>query len=36
MEMFEMRIPNDLKEVDTAIRDYYGIETKKEKKKEDK
>lgn len=27
MEMFEMRIPNDLKAVDTAIREYYGITT---------
>ena len=34
-EMFELRIPNDLKFVDTAIREYYGLnkETKKEKEK---
>lgn len=25
MEMFEMRIPNDLKFVDTTIREYYGL-----------
>ena len=25
MEMFPERIPNDLKEVDTAIREYYGL-----------
>ena len=41
MDMFELRIPNDLKAVDQAIRDYYGFagikespkneETKKEK-----
>ena len=31
-EMFERRIPNDLKAVDTAIREYYGYipETEKE------
>ena len=36
--MFDLRIPNDLKEVDTAIREYYGMtETKKTtKKKEEK
>lgn len=33
MEMFEMKIPNDLKAVDTAIREYYGMETKEDKKK---
>lgn len=31
--MFDVRIPNDLKAVDTEIRDYYGIETKKASKK---
>ena len=32
--MFDLRIPNDLKEVDTAIREYYGMtETKKATKK---
>jgi hypothetical protein len=25
MEMFEPQIPNDLKLVDTTIRDYYGF-----------
>ena len=25
MDMFEMRIPNDLKTVDTTIREYYGL-----------
>ena len=25
MEMFEMRIPNDLKEVDKTIREYWEI-----------
>lgn len=37
--MFELEIPNDLKAVDDAIRDYYGLTTKKESKtknKEDK
>ena len=35
--MFDLRIPNDLKEVDTAIREYYGMsETKKTTKKEEK
>ena len=32
--MFELRIPNDLKAVDTAIREYYGITAKKSKKGE--
>lgn len=32
-EMFDLRIPNDLKLVDTAIRDYYGLEVKKDAKK---
>ena len=32
--MFELRIPNNLKAVDTAIRDYYGITAKKSKKGE--
>lgn len=39
MEMFEMKIPNDLKAVDDAIREYWEIgssETKKETKKESK
>lgn len=27
--MFEIRIPNDLKAVDTSIREYYGLSTKK-------
>ena len=31
--MFDIRIPNDLKAVDVAIRDYYGIA---EVKKNDK
>ena len=33
--MFELEIPNDLKAVDDAIRDYYGLktETKKDNKK---
>ena len=31
-EMFEMKIPNDLKFVDNTIREYYGI---KESKKND-
>jgi hypothetical protein len=30
--MFELEIPNDLKAVDDAIREYYGIEVKKVKK----
>lgn len=29
--MFEQKIPNDLKAVDTAIRDYYGIKAKENK-----
>lgn len=33
--MFDLKIPNDLKAVDTAIREYYGIpdDPKKDKKK---
>jgi hypothetical protein len=27
--MFDLEIPNDLKMVDDAIRDYYGIKVKK-------
>ena len=36
--MFDLRIPNDLKEVDKAIREYYGITENKKttKKKEEK
>ena len=30
-DMFELRIPNDLKAVDLAIRDYYGMNVKKTK-----
>ena len=30
MEMFEMKIPNDLKAVDSAIREYYEIQIKEE------
>ena len=33
MDMFEMKIPNDLKAVDTTIREYYGMNNKEEKKK---
>ena len=29
--MFDIRIPNDLKAVDTAIRDYYGMTAKEER-----
>ena len=29
-DMFELEIPNDLKAVDTAIREYYGLTTTKE------
>lgn len=29
MDMFEMKIPNDLKMVDTTIREYYGMEVPK-------
>lgn len=32
MDMFEMKIPNDLKFVDDTIRDYYGMNDKKENK----
>lgn len=37
-DMFDIRIPNDLKAVDTAIREYYGMEIPKKpnKTKEDK
>ena len=31
--MFDLRIPNDLKAVDTAIREYYGMEVKKNVRK---
>jgi hypothetical protein len=31
--MFEKEIPNDLKAVDVAIRNYYGLNTKNESKK---
>jgi len=31
--MFDLRIPNDLKAVDTAIREYYGMETTTKKSK---
>ena len=36
--MFDLRIPNDLKEVDKAIREYYGMTENKKttKKKEEK
>jgi len=30
-DMFDLEIPNDLKAVDTAIREYYGLDTKEEK-----
>jgi hypothetical protein len=33
--MFELEIPNDLKAVDDAIREYYGIRIKKEKTKKE-
>jgi len=32
-DMFELEIPNDLKAVDTAIREYYNLNTVKEEKK---
>jgi len=32
-DMFERKIPNDLKLVDTAIREYYGLNNKKEDSK---
>ena len=32
--MFELRIPNDLKAVDTTIREYYGMTANKNKKGE--
>lgn len=32
MDMFEMKIPNDLKFVDNTIRDYYGIKIEREDK----
>jgi hypothetical protein len=31
--MFELEIPNDLKVVDDAIREYYGIKVQKQKEK---
>ena len=31
--MFDLRIPNDLKAVDLAIREYYGMEVKKNARK---
>lgn len=31
-DMFELEIPNDLKAVDDAIREYYGLKAKTEKK----
>lgn len=31
-DMFDLRIPNDLKAVDTAIRSYYGMEVEKKTK----
>ena len=34
--MFDIRIPNDLKAVDTAIREYYGIAEVKKDAKRDK
>ena len=30
MEMFEQKIPNDLKMVDTTIRNYYGLDSKED------
>lgn len=30
MDMFDMKIPNDLKKVDSIIRDYYGMNTEGE------
>jgi hypothetical protein len=35
-EMFDLKIPNDLKFVDTAIREYYGFNKKDKKEKEKK
>ena len=32
MDMFEMKIPNDLKFVDDTIREYYGMKTEREDK----
>ena len=32
--MFEVRIPNDLKAVDTAVREYYSISSKENKEEE--
>jgi hypothetical protein len=34
--MFDLRIPNDLKAVDVAIRDYYGMEIPTISSKEEK
>lgn len=36
MEMFEPKIDNDLKFVDTTIREYYGMNENKKDKQEDK
>jgi len=36
MDMFEFRIPNDLKAVDSTIRSYYGFEEDKNKKEKEK
>lgn len=35
-EMFEPKIANDLKFVDTSIREYYGLNKKEEKKEKEK
>jgi hypothetical protein len=32
MDMFDMKIDNDLKMVDDTIREYYGISVKEENK----
>ena len=34
--MFDIRIPNDLKAVDVAVREYYGLTEEKNDKKEEK
>ena len=34
--MFDLKIPNDLKAVDTAIREYYGLNNKEEQNGADK
>lgn len=36
IDMFEFRIPNDLKAVDSTIRSYYGFEEDKNKKEKEK